>query len=52
MMRADAPQHVPERVISALKARVDENGYVKLLPKLSFGKGAAVRVLEGTFVIA
>lgn len=46
----DEPAMLPEAVISALKAREDVNGFVKLDAAPAFAPGDKVRVLAGAFV--
>ena len=46
----DDPAMVPEGVVSALKAREDEKGFIRLKGKPSFEPGDRVRVLAGAFM--
>jgi transcriptional antiterminator RfaH len=46
----DDPAMVPEGVVSALKAREDEKGFIRLKGKPSFAPGDGVRVLAGAFM--
>ena len=46
----DDPALVPDGVVSALKAREDEKGFVKLDAKPAFAPGDRVRVLAGAFM--
>jgi transcriptional antiterminator RfaH len=46
----DDPATVPEGVVSALKAREDERGFVKMDFKPTFAPGDKVRVLAGAFM--
>jgi transcriptional antiterminator RfaH len=45
----DDPAMLPERVIHALKAREDENGFITMESKPAFAPGDRVRVLAGAF---
>lgn len=47
--RGDQPTTVPEEILSALAAREDEAGLIRLLPARSFRPGQPVRVSEGVF---
>lgn len=47
--REDGPVAVEESVISALKAREDEAGFVRLAPRSLFSSGDQVRIVEGAF---
>lgn len=46
----DDPALVPDGVVSALQAREDEKGFVKLHAKPVFAPGDRVRVLAGAFM--
>ena len=46
----DDPAAVPEGVVSALRAREDENGFITLDRKPAFAPGDKVRVLAGAFM--
>lgn len=46
----DDPATVPEGIVSALKAREDERGFVKMDFKPTFAPGDKVRVLAGAFM--
>jgi transcriptional antiterminator RfaH len=46
----DQPASVEQGVIDELKAREDENGFVKLERRISFSPGDKVRVVEGAFI--
>ena len=46
----DEPAAVPEGVISALKAREDEKGFVGMDPRSTFAIGDKVRVIAGAFM--
>ena len=45
----DQPIRVQEEILSALAAREDDSGLVKLLPARAFRPGERVRVSEGVF---
>jgi transcriptional antiterminator RfaH len=47
--RGDRPICIPEEILSALAAREDDSGLVRLLPARSFRAGQRVRVTEGLF---
>lgn len=46
----DEPATVPEGVVSALRSREDEKGFVKLKTEPDFAPGDKVRVLAGAFM--
>jgi transcriptional antiterminator RfaH len=46
----DDPAAVPDGVVSTLKAREDEKGFIKLDSKPTFQPGDKVRVLAGAFM--
>jgi transcriptional antiterminator RfaH len=46
----DEPSPVPEGVVSAIKAREDDSGYVVLDTEPAFARGDKVRVLAGAFI--
>ena len=46
---SDKPASVGSSVIDALKAREDEGGFIKLVPKPAFAPGDKVRIVEGAF---
>jgi transcriptional antiterminator RfaH len=46
----DDPATVPEGVLHALRAREDDNGFVRLDNKPTFAPGDKVRVLAGAFM--
>jgi transcriptional antiterminator RfaH len=46
----DDPAMVPEGVVSALRSREDENGFISLDRKPDFAPGDKVRVLAGAFM--
>jgi transcriptional antiterminator RfaH len=46
----DEPAAVPDGVVSALKARQDANGFVKMDARPNFAPGDKVRVLAGAFM--
>ena len=46
----DSPASVDDGVISALKAREDENGFVTLERRIRFAPGDKVRILDGAFL--
>jgi transcriptional antiterminator RfaH len=46
----DDPAMVPEGVVTALRSREDENGYINLDRKPDFAPGDKVRVLAGAFM--
>jgi transcriptional antiterminator RfaH len=46
----DAPAMVPEGVVTALRSREDENGFISLDRKPDFAPGDKVRVLAGAFM--
>lgn len=46
----DDPAMVPGGVVHALKAREDDNGFIKLESKPAFAPGDQVRVLAGAFM--
>jgi transcriptional antiterminator RfaH len=43
----DEPAAVPQGVVEDIRARIDENGLVKIEPRIPFRPGDAVRVLVG-----
>ena len=47
--REGGPVAVEDSVISALKAREDEAGFVRLAPRPSFSAGDRVRIVQGAF---
>ena len=44
------PAAVPEAVVAALRAREDDNGFVKMDARPTFASGDKVRVLAGAFM--
>jgi transcriptional antiterminator RfaH len=46
---SDKPASVEDGVINALKAREDEDGFIKLARRSTFAAGDRVRVIEGAF---
>jgi transcriptional antiterminator RfaH len=46
----DAPAIVPEGIVSALRGREDEKGFVRLEARPDFAPGDKVRVLAGAFM--
>jgi transcriptional antiterminator RfaH len=46
----DRPAPVEDAVISTLKAREDDNGFIKLERRAGFSPGDKVRVIDGAFV--
>ena len=48
--RGDRPASVEDGVISALRAREDEAGFVRLERRSPFSPGDKVRIVEGAFV--
>jgi transcriptional antiterminator RfaH len=46
----DDPATVPEGIVHALRAREDENGFIRLDSKPAFVSGDKVRVLAGAFM--
>ncbi|MEH2502800.1 transcriptional antiterminator RfaH [Bradyrhizobium sp. AZCC 1578] len=46
----DGPAAVPEGVVSELKAREDEQGFIRLESQPAFAPGDRVRVLAGAFL--
>jgi transcriptional antiterminator RfaH len=47
--RDDGPVAIEDGVISALKAREDEAGFIRLVRRSSFSPGDQVRIVEGAF---
>jgi transcriptional antiterminator RfaH len=47
---SDKPASVEDGVINALKAREDECGFIKLVPRSAFAPGDKVRIVEGAFI--
>ena len=47
--RDDGPVAVEDSIISALRAREDEAGFVRLARRSSFSPGDQVRIVEGAF---
>jgi transcriptional antiterminator RfaH len=46
----DNPAVVPEQVVSALRAREDEKGFIQMNSRPAFASGDRVRVVEGAFM--
>ena len=46
----DNPAAVPEQIVSALRAREDEKGFIQMTSRSAFAPGDRVRVLEGAFI--
>lgn len=46
----DSPAVVPEQVLTALKAREDDKGFIQMNSRPVFASGDRVRVLDGAFM--